>query len=157
MSAQAAPLLVGGGSLGRGGTKRSAFSGRWLVAGRVLTWQKSRKTGGLGLEHDANGPKFPEKQNILPPAPAPVPPNSLRDCDLALIVGRWPSLPEHIRLAIVAMVKTGEQAPCRLSPAGDVLRQGRTNSGSALDTPWYRTPSRSHAPKPDPDPSTSSK
>ena len=40
---------------------------------------------------------------------APKTPQSPQDPDLAIVVDRWPDLPEHIRAAIMALIQTGQR------------------------------------------------
>jgi hypothetical protein len=69
-------------------------------------YENRLKTGGLGFEPDTNVPKTPEKQHVLTSVPPPVPPNSLPDSDLLVIVENWISLEPPIKLAIMALVRT---------------------------------------------------
>lgn len=72
--------------------------------------------GGTGLEPSPLAPpKTPISQEQSAQNYTPVAPDSPSDPDLALIHNRWPSLPQRVRQAILALVRAdaGETAADR--------------------------------------------
>ena len=64
--------------------------------------------GGTGLEHPALLPsKTSIPQTERAESGALDGENRPKDPELALIVERWPKLPEHIRSAVLALVRNG--------------------------------------------------
>ena len=71
---------------------------------------RGKEMGGTGLEHPAFlAPKTLISQSERAESGAPNDEMPPKDPDLALIQDRWPGLPEHIRQAVLALVRSGGQ------------------------------------------------
>lgn len=73
------------------------------------------RMGDEGVEHPAlTAPKTAISETASAKSGAPESEKPSSDPDLALILDRWPNLPEHVRQAVLALVQTSpdkEQTP----------------------------------------------
>jgi hypothetical protein len=73
---------------------------------RAISQSRNRYPKG-NRTNPTHAPETPISETVRAESRAPSAPNTPADPDLALIVAQWPNLPEHIRQAVLALVRAG--------------------------------------------------